>query len=150
MWLALGTKEWNTVLINQIIHPFDADEICKLRIPSNQAKDCVAWHYEKIGVFIVKSAYKLADAIKIQQTKLVSSSTRVVGDRNIWDLIWKSSVPEKIKKIGWRVATKHNTFRRTIVKEDMCKICGNGREDEHHAIISCTRRKDLRDAMRVT
>lgn len=119
MWLALGTKEWNTVLINQIIHPFDADEICKLRIPSNQAKDCVAWHYEKIGVFIVKSAYKLADAIKIQQTKLVSSSTRVVGDRNIWDLIWKSSVPEKIKKLDGEL------LRNTTPSEEPLsrKIC---------------------------
>ena len=54
---------------------------------------------------------------------------------------------------AWRVATqslatKHNTFRRTIVKEDTCALCGMESEDEFHAVVSCTRSRALRAAMR--
>ena len=59
-------KAWNETLIRQIFHPFDADEICKLSIPSSEVGDCIAWHHEKNGVFSVKSAYKLAAAMQDQ------------------------------------------------------------------------------------
>lgn len=148
-----NSKEWNTELINQIFHKFDADEICKIRLPSNEVDDCVAWHYEKAGVFTVKSAYKLADSLRRNETAAGSSSANDPGDRSVWDVIWKANVPEKIKIFSWRVstqslATKHNTFRRTIVKEDVCDICGVESENEYHAVIACTRSKALREAMR--
>lgn len=54
------TKEWNLHLINRIFNPFDVEEISKIRIPAREVDDCVAWHYEKNGVFTVRSAYKLA------------------------------------------------------------------------------------------
>lgn len=92
-------------------------------------EDCVAWRYEKSGVFTVKSAYKLAYEIKNNATAAASSSSRDAGDTNIWGLIWKASIPEKIKIFGWHVATKQNVFRRTIFKENMCEICGNEMED---------------------
>lgn len=54
---------------------------------------------------------------------------------------------------GWRVATqslatKHNTYRRTIVLEDVCDICGTESEDEYHVVVSCTRSRAMRCAMR--
>lgn len=46
--------------MRQIFYPFDVHEICKTAIPRSNVKDYVAWHYEKNGVFSVRSAYKLA------------------------------------------------------------------------------------------
>ena len=147
------SREWNTDLIRQIFHSFDADEICKIRIPAREVEDCIAWHYEKTGVFTVKSAYKLADMLERNGTEGPSSSTSEPGDRTVWDVIWKAKIPERIKIFGWRVATqslatKHNTHRRTIVPEDICDNCGTEPEDEFHAVISCTRSKALRNGMR--
>ena len=147
------TKEWKVELVKQVFHEFDADEICKLRIPREDVEDCVAWHYEKSGIFTVKSAYKLADSIHRNKTERATSSSRELGDRIIWDVIWKANIPEKVKIFGWRVATnslptKHNTFRRTIVDDNVCEICGMEKEDEFHAIITCTRSRALRHAMR--
>ena len=121
------SREWNTDLIRQIFHSFDADEICKIRIPAREVEDCIAWHYEKTRVFTVKSAYKLADMLERNGTEGPSSSTSEPGDRSVWDVIWKAKIPERIKIFGWRVATqslatKHNTHRRTIVPEDICDI----------------------------
>lgn len=54
---------------------------------------------------------------------------------------------------GWRVATntlatKKNKCRRTIVVDATCNICGNGVEDEYHAVIFCTKSRAVREAMR--
>jgi hypothetical protein len=35
------------------------EEVCKIRL-SNTMEDTIAWHYERHGVFTVKSAYRLA------------------------------------------------------------------------------------------
>lgn len=148
-----GRKEWNVQLIRQIFHEFDADEICKITIPRFDAKDCIAWHHEKNGIFSVRSAYKLAASSLQNDHTTPSSSTRNADDRSIWDLIWKAKVPQKVRIIGWRVAintlaTKKNKHKKTLEMDSVCNICGNGDEDEFHAVISCTKSKALRAAMR--
>ena len=146
-------KEWNVNLIRQIFHSFDAEEICKIPIPNTDTKDCIAWHFEKNGIFSVRSAYKLAAFYSQSVQTNPSCSNREAGDRNIWDLIWKAKVPEKVRIFGWRVATntlatKRNKFKRTLELEPTCSICGNGEEDEFHAVSTCTKSRALRDAMR--
>ena len=89
-------KEWNVELIRQIFHDFDADKICKIHIPSSDTEDCIAWHHEKN----VKSAYRLAASIHGQVSQALSSSSSVALDRSIWDLIWKISVPPKVRIFG--------------------------------------------------
>lgn len=34
------------------------------------------------------------------------------------------------------------------MQDSICNICGNGEEDEHHAIVACTKSRALRQAMR--
>ena len=43
---------------------------------------------------------------------------------------------------------KKNKFKRTIVHDSVCEICGKGDEDEYHAVIACTKSRALRYAMR--
>ena len=59
-----GGKEWDVALIHQLFHTYDAEEICKIRVPIQVAEYCVAWHEEKSGVFTVRSAYKLGARLK--------------------------------------------------------------------------------------
>lgn len=94
------TNTWNTNLVRNIFHPFDVDEICNIWLPTISMEDHVAWHYDKTGMFTVKSAYKLADSLKRQGSLNSSSSTSEPGDRRIWDVIWKAHVPEKVKVFG--------------------------------------------------
>jgi hypothetical protein len=147
------SKEWNSELIGNIFYPFDAEEILKMKIPSAEVDDCIAWHYEKNGVFSVRSAYKLAASLNCNTAAGASSSGCGVGNRSIWDVIWKLNAPERIKIFGWRIATgtlatKKNKCRRTIVHDSVCDICGHGEEDEYHAVIACTKSRALRFAMR--
>ncbi|XP_073360706.1 uncharacterized protein [Aegilops tauschii subsp. strangulata] len=45
-------------------NPCDATEILKIKVPRREVEDCVAWHYEKSGMFSVSSAYELAMRLK--------------------------------------------------------------------------------------
>uniref|UniRef100_A0A8R7UJJ4 Reverse transcriptase zinc-binding domain-containing protein n=1 Tax=Triticum urartu TaxID=4572 RepID=A0A8R7UJJ4_TRIUA len=149
----LDRKEWDVGLIREIFHSFDADDICRISIPRLNVKDCIAWHPEKNGIFSVRSAYKLAAAIKHKSVLEPSSSTNNPDNRSIWDLIWKADVPPKVRIFGWRVATntlatKKNKFRRTITLDATCDICECGDENEFHAVVSCTKSRALRHKMR--
>lgn len=111
-----GTNTLDSQHIKQIFQPFDADE------------ECVAWHYEKSGVFTIRGTYKLAADVKVEGNYVPSSSLNDASDRSPWDSIWKAKVPEKIRIFWWRVATKsldtkQNKCKRTIVKDDVCDVC---------------------------
>jgi hypothetical protein len=62
----------------------------------------VAWHYENNGLFSVKSAYKLATALKIEAP--TASSKAPDGKQMLWQNIWKAHVPNKVHIFGWRLA----------------------------------------------
>jgi hypothetical protein len=42
------------------LYPHDAEEVLKIRLSERNYEDYIAWHYEKSGLFTVKSAYHLA------------------------------------------------------------------------------------------
>jgi hypothetical protein len=58
-----GTS-WDENLIRHLFYPHDVEEIPKMCIQSSGEGDFVAWHYEKNGLFSLKSAYMLALSLK--------------------------------------------------------------------------------------
>jgi hypothetical protein len=75
------------------------------------------------------------------------------GDRRIWDAIWKTKVPQKVKIFNWRLATealaaKKNRCSRNMTTEATCTICGREDEDGYHATMRCTKAASLRDNLR--
>ena len=51
--------EWKMNILQQNFAPLDVEEILKIK-PYSSFEDIIAWHYERSGIFSVKSAYKLA------------------------------------------------------------------------------------------
>ena len=146
-------REWNVPLIEKLFHNFDAEEICKIKIPLNETEDHLAWNYEKNGIFTVRSAYRLGMNLK-QQEEIVGSSRSIsTGRENLWNLMWKAHVPHKVHIVAWRIATdslptKENKRRRTLEIDGICNICGIEKEDAHHAIVNCTKARALREKIR--
>ena len=99
-------KEWNTELIRQIFHNFDAKEIVRIAIPRSDVEDYIAWHYERNGVFSVRITYKLVASLKTDAVQNPSSSSSEAQDQSIWDVIWKEKVPPKVTTFGWRSPCK--------------------------------------------
>jgi ribonuclease HI len=147
-----GSRQWNEDKIREIFFPHDADEIIKLE-PMKIDEDLPAWHYESTGIFSVKSAYKLA--FDIQRSSRFNSGNSRTGDdsRDIWNLIWRCKVPNKIRIFAWRCAsdnlsTKKNKWRRTLEEDSTCSICGTDEESSYHATVACTKARALRFKMR--
>jgi hypothetical protein len=113
----------------------------------------VAWHYDKSSIFTVRSAYRLAFNIKNGVRWRAGNSENHTNSRDSWNIIWKASIPKKVKIFGWRVAndnlaTKRNKMKRTLEADSICNICGRVEEDSHHATICCTKSRALRYEMR--
>jgi hypothetical protein len=78
-----GTNYCDEGIIRRYFHWWDAEEILKIRLPLNKSPDFVAWHYEKSGIFLVRSAYKLAMSISHNKHEIGSSSAPS-GDMAVW------------------------------------------------------------------
>jgi hypothetical protein len=87
-----GTNDWDEARIRQNFHPWDVEEILKIKIPANKVPDFVAWHYERSGVFSVRSAYRLALS-RATNLEREGSSSSLRGDRAVWRKLWKLPVP---------------------------------------------------------
>ena len=85
-----GSREWNNNIIRHLFHHHDAEEILKLRIQSSGDGDLIAWHFEKNGLFSVKSAYNLALKLKDRKENIGQS---IDGERRLCDIIWKANIP---------------------------------------------------------
>ena len=53
----------------------------------------------------MKNAYHLATAVHDDQLIGVSSRANPKGNRPVWNNIWRSNVPLRIKHMTWRAAT---------------------------------------------
>ena len=96
-------KEWDEGLLSTILHDHDVEMIMRLRLSDRIEDDFLAWHYEKFGIFSVRSACRLA--LKAQYLMNgQGSSTCHDGNRRLWNLIWSAPIPQKVKIFAWRLA----------------------------------------------
>jgi hypothetical protein len=147
-----ATKMWNEELIRKICYPPDVEHILQIKLPSFSGEDYLAWHYEKSGMFTVRSAYKLAMDLKSRNNE-TGMSNKNAGERYMWNLIWKAHVPPKVKVFGWKLATdtlgvQAHRCKRNMDQIPTCQICGMELETSHHAMVNCTKAKALRQCIR--
>ncbi|KAL0449471.1 UNVERIFIED_CONTAM: hypothetical protein Slati_1503500 [Sesamum latifolium] len=96
------TKEWDKQIIENIFIPDDQNLILKLPLGREQRADSICWHYTQNGLFSVRSAYLLADALLNSQ----SSSTRSDLRANTgWKSIWKAKIPPKVRLFIWKIVS---------------------------------------------
>jgi len=132
-------RDRNEPLISKMFLFHEAEEILNLRIPVSEGDDILAWHYEKSGIFSVRSAYKLA----LEGRSKNNCGTSMSADRKIYDAIWKTPVPQKVKNFIWKLAhndlgVQSNRLRHHLIYDATYPICGMEPEDGHHAMVRCT------------
>ena len=143
---------WDVDLVKSIFWPVDVNWI--LQIPLTLGReDCVAWHYNRNGMFSVKSAYhcqwesKYGPRIHTLQATGASRS-------QAWKRLWKLDLPGKIKIFGWRalhgfIPCMAVLANRHISNIGGCPVCKNGVEDIKHVIFTCDRAKAVWSSLRV-
>jgi hypothetical protein len=58
----------------------------KIKLPSQQCDDFIAWHPEESGVFTVRSAYRLGVQPALDAISKGQLSSSPTGDQSIWNL----------------------------------------------------------------
>ncbi|XP_057809003.1 uncharacterized protein LOC131023477 [Salvia miltiorrhiza] len=105
-----GAQAWDVGLLNTIFSSNDIRDIISIPLPSHPTPDSLIWHYFKNGLYSVKSAYKLASSLTIDETFKVEGH---------WNKLWKVDVPPKVRNFLWRAArhnlpTKENFLSRGV------------------------------------
>jgi len=112
--------------------------------------DCVAWHYDKKGIFSVKSAYKvqMEDNRRRSVRGVQGTSAGSSLQKDHWAGIWAMNCPGKIKHFIWRLAhnslaVRMNLERRGLELDTRCVMCNRLNEDSAHLLFKCKFAKHL-------
>jgi ribonuclease HI len=138
------TRSWDMEKINFFMAPMDAEVICNIPLPSRSHDDKWAWHYDKKGVFSVRSAYRmLVDARERRTAWLDERGGRsdVKGLAKEWSSLWNIKVPSKIRVFLWRLArhslpTADVLHHRHMAPQNLCALCG-AQDSWRHSLIDC-------------
>jgi hypothetical protein len=96
-----------TELLRACMHSHDIKEVCKLRL-SNTMEDTIAWHYERSGLFSVRSAYRLALKIDQEEKRASGSSSRSDGSRPLYNVTFIVAGPSHVVSKGRQASSRNS------------------------------------------
>jgi hypothetical protein len=134
------TDRWDEELVKQTFWSIDIGRI--LAIPlTDSMEDFIAWHYNKNGVFSVKSAYHVEwdfqHGQKLRRTNGVGNSTV----NPVWGKLWNLNIAVKVNIFLWKAL--HATMPcRAILANRHIKISGQ-------RLVCCAGAEDIKHACQV-
>ena len=134
---------WKAELIREIFLSHKANSILSIPLSPRLPEDSKVWAWSKIGLFTVRSAYKVSLKL-LKKTSL----TRTMGDcsdkakvAQFWKALWKLNCPNKIKHFLWRACREilPSNYRMVVRKVGSNGRCGFCRECEcsGHILWDC-------------
>ncbi|KAL0730721.1 hypothetical protein Bca4012_026815 [Brassica carinata] len=122
---------WNEELVRSMVQPADAEVILTMKLSPNAEDDQAAWHYNKNGVYSVKSGYWLSTH-SMQHAVI----TPPPGNLHLKQLIWKLPTAPKVKQFLWKMITSSlpigcNLQRRHITGAVKCPHCLQDETPDH-------------------
>ncbi|TXG53596.1 hypothetical protein EZV62_018852 [Acer yangbiense] len=126
--------------------PDDADAILSQPISSSRISDSLIWHFDKNGVYTIKSGYKVGKALGCQ-----TSSSCNIGVEWWWKCLWRLRIPVKIRIFIWKayhtwLSTLVNLAKHGVPTETRCGVCSKKSETTVHALWSCGELKAFRNS----
>jgi len=99
------TRGWDIQLVHDTFWEEDAQLILSIPVHGGMENNKAAWHFNKKGVFSVKSAYKVYRQEQINKSRRGGASASVPDPsyESIWRKIWSVQCPSKMKHFLWRV-----------------------------------------------
>jgi hypothetical protein len=113
-----GRCEWDMNVLRSCLLPHDVEEVRKICLSDRITEDVIAWNYERMGVFSVKSAYKLALQIENKGKWNEGSVTMSDGRRPLYKEVWNTRA---LCVFAWRLDRKAWLLRR-IGNRENCVI----------------------------
>ncbi|GJN37276.1 hypothetical protein PR202_gb26210 [Eleusine coracana subsp. coracana] len=140
------TGRWDENLIRDLFWDIDVNRILQIPLIDGR-EDLVAWHYNRSGLFTVRSAYHCQWKHKFGSNPL-PNYTSGAGPRQVWPQLWKLKVPSKIKMFGWRFLNGFIPCRGILANKHIpgsssCPVCLRGCEDLKHLLFTCSRVREV-------
>ncbi|KAL5743547.1 hypothetical protein ACOSP7_026419 [Xanthoceras sorbifolium] len=125
--------EWSAFLLE------DERLILNLPCSSSNNSDSLIWHYDRSGVYSVKSGYWVA--IEKKNYATASSSSSFAGF-SWWRHLWSLKVPSKVKIFLWRAVNNclpvFQVLRHRHLRDsDVCLCCEEEIEYVVHILWTC-------------
>ncbi|KAL6209127.1 hypothetical protein ACLB2K_020070 [Fragaria x ananassa] len=136
-----ASGNWNITHLEPFLNGDDAKAIKSIPIGNENDRDVLIWPFSKSGVYSAKSGYRRI--VKEQGGKGSSkpSSSHMI-DAKVWKVVWRPAMISKISNFLWRalsnaLSTNWNIFRRKIIPDPMCALCGEHPETTEHCLLLC-------------
>lgn len=135
-----STRSWDIPKIGLSFYPLDAIKVFQTPIRRFDGPDKLVWLPDKTGFYSVKSGYQELKRLEGAADLSPSGSSTVQPD--IWQLIWNTTVPQKIKVFIWKaclniLATRENLFKSKIHLNGLCPICQKAFESVELLLLFC-------------
>lgn len=136
------TGGWDEELIRDTFWEDDVNLILALTIHQGR-NNALAWHFDKHGVFSMKSAYKVARNDLVRNIDGGYQDNSANSPDSIWKAIWNIKCPGKIKHFLWRISHNSHPLRCNLIRKGMdmdtrCPVCNHLGEDGGHLFFKCS------------
>ena len=103
--------------------PYDCEVIRSIPLCPRSSRDILVWHWDKSGLFTVKSAYHVVEAMRMEKLQVPRPSDAGAGFP--WARFWKLAVAPKIKMFLWQALKEflpcdYNLWRRKMIDNGLC------------------------------
>ena len=139
---------WDIQALKMHFIPMDWELILNIPLTTRRQPDFWAWHYEKTGVFSVRSAYRMLVSNREKRTDWIEHNagmSDVRADQKDWTDLWGVKVSSKVGVFLWRLAkqsipTGDVRHHRNMAPNNSCSICGC-QDSWRHALLECNMAK---------
>ena len=119
--------------------------ICNMAVCPRNRKDHLVWAGTKHGDYTVRSAYHMVKENGIREGGSCSNAQDMAA---LWKGIWKINCARVVKTFLWQACTnilptKKLLFKRHIMADPLCPICGLEIESIGHILWACPSAKDI-------
>ena len=128
------SRSWNMQAVRDFLSPLDWELIESIPLSTSPQDDYYwAWHYEKSGVFSVRSTYRM---LVRSWEMLAACAEGRLGRSNVgaqekkWTELGRTKVPSKVRVFLWRLARHSNPIgdvrhHRNMAADARCGLCGS-------------------------
>ncbi|KAM6569414.1 hypothetical protein CsatB_017399 [Cannabis sativa] len=135
---------WDAEIVIDLFNEREQQLILDIPLTIGHGSDKLTWSYETSGNYSVKSGYNLLQKLHGRWSANEDELTK------FWTKFWKLKIPPKVKNLVWRAAREClPTLQQLKIKRvnvhTLCPICHAEDETIVHALITCTRVKQVWD-----
>ncbi|GJN02011.1 hypothetical protein PR202_ga19322 [Eleusine coracana subsp. coracana] len=138
------TATWHRQRLEELFTARDIEVILQIPLSTRRQEDFWSWHYEKNGVFSMRSAYRMLVNNREHATAYMENipgRSDIASEEKEWLRLWKLDLPSKIKIFLWRLArlslpSADVLHRRNMTTHSSCSLCG-AQDSWKHALLEC-------------